>query len=194
MSLTFNEERHEYRWNGNVVPSVTKVIEPAYDFRFVKPEVLEAAAKLGTAVHKTIVLAEAGRLDEARTPDRLLLFLKQWRDFCRECDYKPIDMGQRMFSQRYGVAGTDDTFGILSGGHIVLDIKTGQEYDPHKMQTAGYKELRIENGFTDAVEARRGSLYLDEEGFRLVFHRDLEDRADFLASLRIYNRRLRNGK
>ena len=49
--LTFDAEKHEYRWNGQLVPGVTSILEPLTDFSFVPPDVLRAAQDFGTAVH-----------------------------------------------------------------------------------------------------------------------------------------------
>ena len=54
--LTFEEERHLYCLNGLEVPSVTTLMKPlSSDFySTVDPEVLNKAAKRGTAIHNAV--------------------------------------------------------------------------------------------------------------------------------------------
>lgn len=54
--LTFEEERHLYYLNGLEVPSVTTLMKPlSSDFySTVDPEVLNKAAKRGTAIHNAV--------------------------------------------------------------------------------------------------------------------------------------------
>lgn len=54
--LTFEEERHLYYLNGLEVPSVTTLMKPlSSDFySAVDPEVLNKAAKRGTAIHNAV--------------------------------------------------------------------------------------------------------------------------------------------
>ena len=54
--LTFEEERHLYRLDGLEVPSVTTLMKPlSSDFySTVDPEVLNRAAKRGTAIHNAV--------------------------------------------------------------------------------------------------------------------------------------------
>ena len=51
--LTFDPEKHIYRLDGFIIPSVTQVMKPLSDEKYkdVDQEVLDAAAKRGTAVH-----------------------------------------------------------------------------------------------------------------------------------------------
>lgn len=195
MSLTFNADLHAYYFNGERVPSVTQIIEPMYDFRFVKPEVLESARILGTAVHKTVELFEKGTLDEDATPPRLIKYLDQWKAFKRDLKFDPVDMGKRMYSPTFGYAGTDDTYGVMSDHYmpVGLDIKTGQSYPAHALQTAGYKEMRVETDGA-ANNYRRGSIYLSETEYHLKFHDDVNDRSVFLSLLTTHKWRMKHDR
>ena len=54
--LSFDEAHHIYRLNGLVIPSVTTLMKPLSDdfYRTVDPEVLDRAAKRGTAIHNAV--------------------------------------------------------------------------------------------------------------------------------------------
>ena len=59
--LTFEEERHLYYLNGLEVPSVTTLRKPlSSDFySTVDPEVLNKAAKRGTAIHNAVIVRKS---------------------------------------------------------------------------------------------------------------------------------------
>ena len=194
MSLTFDEASHTYRYDGTIVPSVTQIIEPMYDFRFVKPEHLEVARTLGSAVDKTIRLFEQDRLDEERTPERLKRYLAQWKKFKKENGFHDGVLGVPFLCSEYMYAGTPDIHGKIGADdhEILLDFKTGDKYAPHKLQTAGYLEALVRDGKLPKNTVR-ASLYLDEHGYNLDFHRDINDRAAFLSALTIYKWRQKNG-
>ena len=54
--LSFNEFNHTYRLDELIIPSVTTLMKPLSDdfYRAVDPEVLEKAAKRGTAIHNAV--------------------------------------------------------------------------------------------------------------------------------------------
>ena len=63
--LTFDPEKHEYRINGVLVPSVSQILAPLYDFSKIPRDVLERKRQIGTAIHKAIELDLLGDLDVA---------------------------------------------------------------------------------------------------------------------------------
>ena len=52
----FDEQFHVYRLNGEIIPSVTKIIRTiaGKDLSHIPPEILKNAAERGTAIHKEI--------------------------------------------------------------------------------------------------------------------------------------------
>ncbi|UTC44818.1 DUF1351 domain-containing protein [Treponema sp. OMZ 857] len=54
--FTFDERFHVYRLNGEIIPSVTKIIctVAGKDLSHIPPEILKKAAERGTAIHKEI--------------------------------------------------------------------------------------------------------------------------------------------
>lgn len=183
VDLTFDPATHTYRLNGEVVPSVTKIIEPTYDFRFVDPAKLEAAARLGTAVHKTIELAGIGRLDRDNTPSILLKYLEGYEAFCRDLKYTALRHEVRVVHEQLRYAGTIDIVGEMDGRPFDVDVKTGAKYPGHRLQTMGYKLARIAMGDADH-NLGRGCLYLDENGDYEIVHYskwDSHDQPAFIA-------------
>ena len=62
--FTFDERFHVYRLNGEIIPSVTKIIctVAGKDLSHIPPEILKKAAERGTAIHKEI---ETGEIQSA---------------------------------------------------------------------------------------------------------------------------------
>lgn len=193
MRVRFDPEAHAYTLDGNAVPSVSGIIMPAYDFRFVKPEVLERAAALGSMVHKTVELFERGTLNLDTLHPFLHDHLKQWLRFKDECNFTYVRGEHIVYSEKYQYCGTYDCDGRFSDSQVLLDIKTGSKYEPHKLQTAGYKIAAVEMGILQQ-DCRRASLYLDRKGYELSFHqRDTQDVPAFLG-LRTFERWERDNK
>lgn len=64
--LSFDEAHHIYRLNGLAIPSVTTLMKPLSDdfYRTVDPEVLDRAAKRGTAIHNAVRTTRSSALED----------------------------------------------------------------------------------------------------------------------------------
>ncbi len=147
MSLTFDPVKHEYRWKGEVVPSVTQLLRPLMDFSHVQPDVLDAAAAFGTAVHLACELDDLGTLDEEQLDPALAPYLAGWRKFCREheCVWEWVE--RPVFHEGLRYAGTLDRAGRVDGVHSIVDIKSGSALMPTTgPQLAAYARAHDPNG------------------------------------------------
>lgn len=119
----FDEELHRYTLAGKVLPSVTQVIKPLYDFSFVNPDVLRRAAEFGTAVHKTIELHLADELDEDSLDENLynpLLAFKAWQADNYDIDLSSAVIEKINYHAKLKYAGTAD----IETETMVIDIKS----------------------------------------------------------------------
>jgi hypothetical protein len=191
--LAFDEASHTYRLEGRVVPSVTQVLDPLYDFSRVPPEVLERKRQLGTAVHKAVELDAMGALDETTVSAELAPYLSAWRDFQRASGFDVFVTEYRNASQRWGFAGTMDLVGALGRDRALVDVKTAALSSPViGLQTAGY-ELLVPDELADGHRVRRFALHLTANGPRVVEHTSATDRSTFLAALTITKWRTEHG-
>lgn len=87
-NLIFDETLHRYTLDGEVLPSVTQIIKPLYDFSAVPDGVLQRAADFGTAVHKTVELYLKDDLDEDSLDEPLYNCLLAFQAF--EADHYDI--------------------------------------------------------------------------------------------------------
>ena len=113
--FTFDERFHVYRLNGEIIPSVTKIIctVAGKDLSHIPPEILKKAAERGTAIHKEI---ETGVIEsmEAKWIEQNII-----RSSCKfeQQFYHTID--------DFTYAGTAD----IVASDTLFDIKTQKEAD-----------------------------------------------------------------
>jgi hypothetical protein len=123
--LTFDEEKHEYRLDGRVIPSVTQVLKAAgmIDDQWFD----EWSRERGKAVHKATELDDRGELDESTIDPRIAGYLDAWRRFIFETGWKSNEIEKLVFSRFAWFAGTLDRIGRFptDRGLSIVDIKTG---------------------------------------------------------------------
>ena len=182
--LTFDPAKHEYRWNGAVVPSVTQILTPLTDLSFVDPDVLRRASAFGTAVHYACELHDTGRLDEEALDPELAPYLAGWRKFCSEhaCTWDLIE--QRVYHPTLRYAGTLDRRGNVDGYPSMVDIKSGTSLYPSVgPQLAAYTHA---SSPTPAAY-RRYAVRLYPDGYELKQYTSPMDWPTFASLITIRN-------
>lgn len=188
--LQFDEASHAYTLDGVRVPSVTQVLRPLYSFIGISPEVLQAKAALGTAVHLACELLDNDDLDEESEDGRAALeplagYLAGYKKF--KADKKPvvIENETRLFHPVHRFAGTCDRRFEFEGHTWDVDLKSTVAMSPIVgLQTAAYTEMFKANGKT--ARARRGALQLFPDGkYRLHEFSDPGDFSVFLSLLTV---------
>lgn len=125
--LTFEERRHIYRLNGIEIPSVTTLMKPlsAEVYGDVDPDVLDKAARRGTAVHNaTENYAKFGIMDiEPDYEPYLMAFVKWWKR------NNPVLLGSecRVYHKQLGYAGTSDLLCLIGDQVVLVDYKTSYQ-------------------------------------------------------------------
>lgn len=165
--LTFNDERHEYRWLGEVVPSVTQLMQRLQDWGFVPPDVLAAAQERGTDVHLLTQFHDEGDLAPETIGDKGA-YLDAWIDFCATYKVEWSGIECQGFSQRFGFAGTYDRKGKLlltsERDLWLIDIKTSAvRHRCMGMQLAAYRQIEAEKDSAWML-ARRATVQLKPNG------------------------------
>lgn len=197
--LTFNAERHEYRWKGAIVPGVTSLLAPIHDFSKVPRQVLEAAQARGQYVHAMTELFDLGVLDEDANAcvneGAYVGYLAAWKAFLAEYEPNWLEIEQQGFCEALGYAGTWDRFGTFARkrpGRWLIDVKTsGDPYDAWGVQTAAYRRIRAESDPMASLD-NRGTVQLHADGtFDLREWTGPDDWACFNALLTVHNWRSR---
>jgi hypothetical protein len=106
-------------------------------------DVLLAAARRGTAVHKAIHYWLDGDLDEATVEPGLIGYLDAAKRFIDESGFEPMQVECRGYHPAHRYGYTFDLDGTLSGGDLaVVDWKSGMVLEGHAFQLAGYTATR----------------------------------------------------
>lgn len=123
--ISFDEATHTYRNSaGLVVPSVTTILKPLYDFSRIDKEVLEAKAKLGTWVHKASELIDQFALDWSSVPEACAPYLKGYEKWLDEMCPVITHSEMLVYSKQFGYAGTFDRIAIVNSKRYLIDLKT----------------------------------------------------------------------
>ena len=164
MTIEFDPEKHIYRLDGVVVPSVTQIMESAglSQRPLCDLETLEIARQRGVAVHKAINIICGGQEPQGVDP-RIEGYVRAFRAFMQESRFKVIRSEIVLASERHRYAGTADLVGWWGSDRALVDVKTGQPSPLVAVQLAGYRMLWREN-FQDQRIRRCMSLWVREDG------------------------------
>lgn len=197
--LEFDEAKHEYTYDGLVVPNVTRVLDLLGMYAAIPEEVLDWKSQIGTAVHAATALFDASDLDEASIDPHIVGYINAWGRFRREANAKMLLIETRVYHPTHRYAGTVDRVMSIPGRGVALgEIKcTAQAHAIHKLQTAAYTAA-IQAGLSGVLkkQPRRFCIYLRPNGeYRLVEHEDYRgDLATFCGMLQVYNWMKKEGK
>lgn len=189
--LQFDEKEHKYTLDGKEIPSVTTILGQIIDFSMVPAARLEAARQRGNAVHKATELFDLGTLDHTSIHEKIEPYLAAYGQFLIDSKYKVEHIEKRIYSEKYGYAGTLDRAGRFpdSTGIVdLLDIKSaiqpGASWGP---QLAAYETAFCELYETELC--RVFSLRLNKDGkYKLDQYKDRRrDMTVFLSCLNIFN-------
>ena len=190
MTFTFNDknDKHEYRLNDRLMPSVTTVIGTIlnHDYSDLDPYYKD----FGIAVHKAVELDILGTLEASSITADVLVCLKSYREFAGKCYLENIISETRAYNEKLWVAGTMDIIANLHDGKYIIDIKTKGKKNSHKngwhkIQTAGYSLLYDKE---QTNPPKRGALYLFREGgYEFVPHPDPRDLSMFVEMTKVYH-------
>ncbi|MGH8321909.1 MAG: PD-(D/E)XK nuclease family protein [Gammaproteobacteria bacterium] len=185
-TIRFEETGHRYWINGQLVPSVTQVLDTGA-FDRVPAGILERAKLFGTAVHKAIELWTQDDLDMESLDPALKPYLDQFIKWMNESPVRIHLVEQRIGSVRYGVAGTVDLFCFYNRKPLIVDIKTGVPSPTHALQTAAYAQIWKDHfDLPPKTHIGRAALYLSADDYKEVRQSSPGDFNDFQAFLIVH--------
>ena len=177
--LTFEEETHTYRWNGEIVPSVNQILEA----EGIRPPYSGDRwyGERGTYVHQATALYDRGELDEESLDPQLKGYVEAWKKFREEEGFTPRHIEEAFCHEGLGFAGTIDRTGVIRRERpIIIDIKTGAFARWMSIQLNAYQILIEGHGSLLAVRLNRDGTY------QMKYYEDEEDTKIFLAALNLY--------
>lgn len=193
MKVQFSAKEHKYTINGVPVISVTQLLaeEGIVDYSSIPVRILDAANKLGTAVHYATELDDKKKLDENSLDIDLYPYILAWRDFKSDFSIKAFRaIEKRLGSQIWGVGGTLDR--VFKD--IIIEIKSSTTVLPGtSLQTAGYQILWEENSTVKIKE--RWCIQLKSDGtYRQYKYKDKKDLSVFKSLIQVNSWKMRNLK
>ena len=122
--IEFNQEKHEYKLNGVVTPSVTQILREVFGFKYgnVSPEVLERARAKGSAVHEEI--EKYIKTGELGFSEEFLAFKKEYDSLELKAYNNEFYVGYEGLNGNF--CGTVDLL-LLDG--VLVDFKTSKVLD-----------------------------------------------------------------
>lgn len=208
--LTFDEQAHQYFWNGAPVPNVTRIIAPLIDLSMIDPEVLERARLEGVRIHAMANLHFEDKLDvdALHQDERQAWLVPHYRallKFIDETGFECWHTEKRLFHKSLLFAGTTDNIGQFTKikddlGAAVLDIKRTLYGGPATgLQLAAYRKAwndsldkQSAKGYARIRDSARFTLQLRADGtYRLTRFDDPADEVAFIACLQQYRWRER---
>jgi len=190
-AFLFDAAVHQYTLDGQVLPSVTGILKPLQNFYGVPPDVLQAKAALGTAVHRACELLDNDDLDQESEEGRAGLvpiagYLDGYKKFKAELEPVVLENETQQYHPVHLYAGTIDRRYTIKHDLWDIDLKSTVAMSPVVgLQTAAYSEMFKANGVRG--KARRGALQLFPDGkYKLHEFKDPSDFAVFLSLLNVH--------
>lgn len=138
--LTFNEFNHTYWLNELIIPSVTTLMKPLSDdfYRAVDPEVLEKAAKRGTAIHNAV--ENFARFGIEDIPPAYAGYFQAFRTWCELRQPEVLATECRVYHKILRYAGTADLICVIDGRVTLVDYKSSAQVNSKlcAVQLEGY--------------------------------------------------------
>lgn len=136
------------------------------------------ALALGTAVHQLTELMDRGQADRYTFHPKVEAFKPCWANVRRLVPFEIEAIEEPEYHPDLDYAGIPDRVAIWEKTRTLVEVKTGQKYPWHPLQTAPYAAL--------AECKRRLIFYLDPTkplGFTMEEHTDRADWQKFRAAL-----------
>lgn len=122
--LNFEEKRHIYTINGQILPSVTTVMRPLDNevYQGIDEDVMRMAADRGTAIHNAVENYVIYGIEDIERKHRGYFdgFIRFWE----ENNPEPLATESRLYHKILRYAGTADLPCVIGGKRILIDYKT----------------------------------------------------------------------
>ena len=149
------------------------------------------AANIGELTHKYIEGAMKGEKPKMPVNKQIRNGIKAFAKWAKENKFKPKLVERKVYSKRFGYAGTLDSEGLINNKLAIVDIKTSNRiYDEMRYQVAAYQNAREEE--TGKKYAERWIIRLGKEDGEFEANKldnYEKDFKGFLAALVLYRRR-----
>jgi len=188
--IAFDEERHEYRIDGYLVPSVTTIIRPLQSMGG-SDAAREYKRQIGKALDTAVTLWEQQDLDIDSVDQAVLPFFEAWLAFKKDTGFRVLLNQPIVYSKKLRFAGMPDLLGTRIWDSQLptelLDTKCVWAMDPvTAIQTAGYSIAALES--LGIRITKRGGVQLLRDGtYKFYPYNESNDEYVFRSLLNIYS-------
>lgn len=144
-AVRFRSEDHTYWLGERQLPSVTKIVRPAFGYSDEPMAGATGAMALGSRVHELLEWYDQGFVD-TEADFETAPYLTGWRRFLSESGFEIEAVEERVHHPTLLYAGTLDRRGKLRGVPAILDIKTGAPNRGVALQLIGYARTFMAHG------------------------------------------------
>lgn len=185
---------HRYTLNDKEVPGVTGILKNTglVSFDGIRPDILEAAKKFGSAGHKMCQLWDDNDLNIDMLSAPLLPFLESWKKFKSDCKIERFDEIEKIvYSKRWNFAGQLDRVVLIKNRLTLIEIKFTTSMLPSTgIQLAGYKVAYEE--MAKLKIRQRWGVQIKEKSYAITPYESNTDESIFLSSLSVYTWKIKN--
>ena len=142
--LEFFSDRHEYRLDGQTIPSVTQILKAAglVDFGNAPQDRIEFAGRRGTLGHAACQYWDEDDLDLDSLDPQIIKYVVAWKNFRKDHGHLEIIETEQQHCGELGgllFGATVDRVMQFGERRTIVDIKTASEWKPwYPVQLAGY--------------------------------------------------------
>lgn len=187
--LKFEEKKHIYILNGQVLPSVTTIMRPLDNalYQGIDEEVMKMAANRGTKVHNAVenyVLYGIEDIDQKYSG-----YFKGFLKFWKEQKPLPLATESRLYHKILRYAGTADLPCVINGKRVLIDYKTSAAINKMLtgVQLEAYAKAYESHGFKFDEKA---IVHLKNDGsYQMVRYKinDMESWETFSSLMVVWN-------
>ena len=168
--FTYNDERHEYRFDGEIVPSITQIIAPYTDYSKIPRNILQDKQAWGNSVHKYLEMLDRDQLDVVAIPEsaegapNIRAVVENWAEICHNEPYFFLAIERPLYSNTYKFAGTADRITTKFPLELKTSLPTKDVCLAVEVQLAAQAQLAYENGLIKELPEETFSWHTTEQG------------------------------
>jgi hypothetical protein len=198
--LAYDDFKHEYRLDGNVISGVTSCISSIPEDLLLNSAFIRKT-HIGSLVHTvcdTIKQGEHVEIDSLG--EEVKPYVEGYLKFRKEAGYTVLGSEVRVFSEKYRYGGCVDDISLNPAGRLaIMDIKTASIVSPTtKLQLAAYAGAVDEMGNMSRMGhgrvRERSCIWLLGDGdYKIIHYKAKEDFKVFLCHLTVNNWKRKEG-
>lgn len=166
LKFEYDDAKHEYKLDGDVLPSITQILSPYTDFSKIPAQILADKQAWGNSVHKYLEMLDRDELEISAIPDvepgqpNIKSVVTNWQTIVHDNLYFWLAIEKPMYSLKYRFAGTPDRITTKEP----IELKTSKPRKATGVQLAAQAQLALENEYITELPQKLHSWHVTEDG------------------------------